>query len=329
MSVFVANYEQSLFRMLERKQTKTIFASVFLGLLVASSFITGLSNILNHVPFDASFTSQTPGAITILMSVSTIDLNAYSMKLHWRIRPMGTFLWMLFWFEIESSDTNLNIRLDEKSYSFTNGINVGSQDFTNPISSGDISSYPFDYFETDFIITCDTIDRNITQSAPITVRLDSYIQGWGFQTTLRPFKNQVQVVILVYRSNTIKIFAVFVFFIMWIISVLGKIITTLNWTNNFSTVFRVSASFIILDQSPPPPMIAVAGAMLFALPAIRNTMPGAPQIGSLADMFGFYFNMLILSSFYFIQSHWLNIKFLCVCSFGSSTLFSINAFFQL
>ncbi|KAI8926398.1 hypothetical protein BC831DRAFT_229063 [Entophlyctis helioformis] len=39
--------------------------------------------------------------------------------------------------------------------------------------------------------------------------------------------------------------------------------------------------------------MAVATALLFALPALRNSQPGAPPIGCTADVAGFFWNMLI------------------------------------
>jgi hypothetical protein len=36
--------------------------------------------------------------------------------------------------------------------------------------------------------------------------------------------------------------------------------------------------------------------MLFALPAIRNIMPGSPPIGCTADVVGFFWNIAIIST---------------------------------
>ncbi len=44
-----------------------------------------------------------------------------------------------------------------------------------------------------------------------------------------------------------------------------------------------------------PPTLAVAGGLLFGLPALRNTQPAAPPIGTAADVYGFFWNMILVA----------------------------------
>ena len=68
--------------------------------------------------------------------------------------------------------------------------------------------------------------------------------------------------------------------IMWALSLIALTLTVTLW-------FR--------DRKVEPPTISITTALLFALPAVRNTQPGAPVIGCTADVAGFFWNMALLS----------------------------------
>lgn len=64
----------------------------------------------------------------------------------------------------------------------------------------------------------------------------------------------------------------------------------------------LSASTLILalvvrasGNKVEPSMIGFIIGILFALPQIRNSQPGAPPIGTTADVVGFFWNMLMIS----------------------------------
>lgn len=54
--------------------------------------------------------------------------------------------------------------------------------------------------------------------------------------------------------------------------------------------FALACSVWIRHRKVEPPTIAVNAALLFALPALRNTQPGVPPVGALIDVCGFFWN---------------------------------------
>nr|KAJ3400147.1 hypothetical protein HK105_004771 [Polyrhizophydium stewartii] len=82
------------------------------------------------------------------------------------------------------------------------------------------------------------------------------------------------------RSWTTRLFSMMIVIIMWVLS-LG--------------VFVMAATLWLRGRKVEPPTIAVTGALLFALPSLRNSQPGAPIIGASIDVAGFMWNMLLVA----------------------------------
>ncbi|KAJ3337013.1 hypothetical protein HDU91_001595, partial [Kappamyces sp. JEL0680] len=84
------------------------------------------------------------------------------------------------------------------------------------------------------------------------------------------------------RSFTVQFFSLFIVVAMWVVSMAVFILATTLW---------------LRDRKVEPPTIGVCAAFLFALPAIRNSQPGAPPIGATVDLAGFFWNLgLVLIS---------------------------------
>jgi hypothetical protein len=61
------------------------------------------------------------------------------------------------------------------------------------------------------------------------------------------------------------------------------------------TILTLSATIWFRERKVEPPIISLCASLMFALPAIRNTQPGAPIIGCTADVGGFFWNMALVS----------------------------------
>jgi hypothetical protein len=56
--------------------------------------------------------------------------------------------------------------------------------------------------------------------------------------------------------------------------------------------FLVALDHVLLrPREPAPPTVGLSVALLFALPAVRNTQPEVPPIGAAVDVLGFFWNM--------------------------------------
>ncbi|KAI8898390.1 hypothetical protein BC833DRAFT_589981, partial [Globomyces pollinis-pini] len=97
----------------------------------------------------------------------------------------------------------------------------------------------------------------------------------------RESNNTVNVLIplQIVRSKVSQLFCLFIFTSMWILSISAIILSTTLWMRR---------------RTVEAPTIGVVGCLLFALPAIRNSQPGAPSIGSTIDCAGFFWNMFLV-----------------------------------
>ncbi|KAJ2990656.1 hypothetical protein HDV02_004230 [Globomyces sp. JEL0801] len=85
--------------------------------------------------------------------------------------------------------------------------------------------------------------------------------------------------IVLSRSVVSKLFSIFIFIMMWVLSL---------------TAITLSSTIWLRNRKVEPPTIAIMGGLLFALPSIRNSQPGAPMIGTTSDIAGFFFNMVLV-----------------------------------
>ncbi|KAG2429514.1 hypothetical protein HXX76_010749 [Chlamydomonas incerta] len=86
------------------------------------------------------------------------------------------------------------------------------------------------------------------------------------------------------RTLGVKIFVVLVFGAMWGLA-LFALVHALD-----AVVLRPHATAAVGYDAP-----AYAAAMLFALPTVRQMLPGVPDMGAMVDICGFYWNMAILA----------------------------------
>ena len=117
-------------------------------------------------------------------------------------------------------------------------------------------------------------------SIPIGFLTASALQLYNFRSELTDAEDSLYVTYLITRSITTRIFCVFVVIMMWLLSL---------------NVFYLAVSVWMRGRKVEPPTIAVAGALLFGLPALRNVQPAPPPIGTTADVFGFFWNMMLVS----------------------------------
>ena len=82
------------------------------------------------------------------------------------------------------------------------------------------------------------------------------------------------------RSGVTVFFALFVGLLMWLLSISALIIAISIWMR---------------ERKVEPPTIAVMAALLFALPAMRNSQPGIPGIGTSSDVASFFWAMALVS----------------------------------
>jgi hypothetical protein len=82
------------------------------------------------------------------------------------------------------------------------------------------------------------------------------------------------------RASTARFFSIFIMIAMWALTI-GVVFL----------VYRVFAGHRKIEIS----MFSFLGALLFAFPALRNSQPGTPPIGTLSDFIAFFWAEVIIA----------------------------------
>jgi hypothetical protein len=155
------------------------------------------------------------------------------------------------------------------------------------VVDGSTNKYPFDQY---YMIGQVTVRDNTNATArikpalPLAVTVTGAIDGWEVNVDVNDGEAALEGVVFIEatmrRSIVTIFFSLFIMTLMWILSLSLFILTVTLYTRR---------------RKVEPPTIAVAGALLFALPGLRNTQPGIPVLGCTADTAGFFWNMLLIA----------------------------------
>lgn len=134
------------------------------------------------------------------------------------------------------------------------------------VASGEVSAYPGDSYEGDVELDSDS---------PMTVDAESHIQAYTAEMTLDEHSKPTEMTVnfAFTRSDSIKIFAWFVMGLIALVAFLALSVAIGVAWRGFKFEFG---------------MIGWVGALLFVLPAIRNSLPGQPPIGTIGDFAIFF-----------------------------------------
>ena len=152
-----------------------------------------------------------------------------------------------------------------------------------PISiSGEVSSYPNDVYSGDIEIDSD---------APLELDGESHIQAYTANMTLDEHSKPTEMTMNLdfSRSRSIVIFA-------WFIYVLIAAVALLALSVAIAVVRGSKFEFS---------MVGWIGALLFVLPAIRNSLPGQPPIGTIGDFAVFFWaEVIVVISLVLLLTTW-------------------------
>ncbi|KAJ3268448.1 hypothetical protein HDV01_002750 [Terramyces sp. JEL0728] len=184
------------------------------------------------------------------------------------------------------STNNYTVVVNGKATDFKDAKDYLQQiNSTVPMIEARTVNYPFDKYST--LVSFMIKDFKTQQAIPFTYDFLGTIDLW--RSDIEPQETQVEnerVFIVSLKRTTITIlFSLFLYLIMWVLSGAAFMVTSSIWTRG---------------RKVEPPTIAAVGAILFALPAIRNAQPGAPPIGCNSDIVAFFPCMLLVTASVFM-----------------------------
>lgn len=152
-------------------------------------------------------------------------------------------------------------------------------DSTLPLYGGFPGDYPFDSYSVDVNVAVDTDAGN---SIPSALQVLASVHGFSFH--LKRAANQPDGAHLVSlglkRSLGTRFFSIFVMTVMWALALLAV---------------ALMVRLILLGRRIEFPMFTFLAALLFAFPAVRNALPGAPPLGVRLDYLSFFWCELLVA----------------------------------
>jgi hypothetical protein len=181
---------------------------------------------------------------------------------------------------------DVNSATGKHAYEFKKGKRMDPVEAIVEIFEGEPMEYPFDkheaelsfYFEPAGAPSATEADKSI----PVAIQLYGSVSGLRIDADYAKEHADDHVVIdlSLSRAPTAIFFSVFIMAAMWLL-VIGVL----------SLVFRVYAGHRKIEVS----MFSFLGALLFAFPALRNSQPGTPPIGTLSDFLAFFWAEVIIA----------------------------------
>ncbi len=179
-----------------------------------------------------------------------------------------------------SSATGKNV------HEFKKGKRMNPVEAVVEIYEGEPMDYPFDSHEAElsffFEPAAKGAEAAAAESIPMAVEMRGSVAGLRLDTEYAKENtpDHAVIAISVQRASTAVFFSVFIMIAMWAL-VIGVI----------CLVYRVFAGHRKIEIS----MFSFLGALLFAFPALRNSQPGTPPIGTMSDFIAFFWAEVIIA----------------------------------
>lgn len=165
---------------------------------------------------------------------------------------------------IEIGDADTEQRVDIRA-----GQPMAAVDIA-PDLTGSVNGYPFDrYSATLYIRAFETRRADRARSIPLNVIVGESIDEWDVTSSEHTSGPDARFDLRIRRAPPIVFFAAVMYAAMALVAVVALAIGSLI----FLKLRKIEVT-----------LVSALGAMLFALPAVRNILPGAPPLGVGADI---------------------------------------------
>jgi hypothetical protein len=163
-------------------------------------------------------------------------------------------------------------------------------DGTLSLYNGRVNDYPFDKHEADLYLNFIN-PKNDQQSIPMSVDFNGSIPGFNVDADIiKEFDtvDDIGIKVHISRSLITKIFAIFIMVAMWLVAI---------------TVLTIALAVLLQKRPVEAGLFTYMGALLFALPAVRNIQPGIPPVGTLTDFLSFFWAESLIAISVVIMSY--------------------------
>ncbi|KAG1047169.1 hypothetical protein G6F46_004143 [Rhizopus delemar] len=227
-------------------------------------------------------------SLYIAASVLNVDFLNKKYTINFLVQPNGTLA-------NEYGQLNQQITLKFSSfenYHFEKGETINPIQVSFNYEDGNQIDYPFDIYFGNLDVSAFYVN-DTAKSIPITFHLDASITSFHFMPSIKhqpvleddddnePFiSDRISLKISTGRSTTTLVFSIFICILMWLLSLIMSLFA-------YQVVFR--------KRKADAHACMIGITTLFALPAVRSAQPGIPDVGTVSDILGFYWNMALIA----------------------------------
>lgn len=184
-------------------------------------------------------------------------------------------------------ELNISSATGKNVHEFKKGKRMSPVEAVVEIYEGEPMDYPFDQHAAELSFFFEPGagkggEAGGTDAIPVAVEMRGSVAGLRLDTEYAKENTPDHAVIdiSIQRASTAIFFSVFIMIAMWAL-VIGVVLL----------VYRVFAGHRKIEIS----MFSFLGALLFAFPALRNSQPGTPPIGTMSDFLAFFWAEVIIA----------------------------------
>ena len=157
------------------------------------------------------------------------------------------------------------------------GDHIASSTFEVDLNEGSVAHYPLDSYVARLGVQL--LDGKSSLRLPARITMWEGVLGYGLHTTsqLGADPNDVELTIAIARNGAFALFALCAYGAMLVLGCCALAIGVLTFTD---------------VRRPEATLIGALAAITFALPVLRNALPGSPPLGVAADMWVFLWTEL-------------------------------------
>jgi hypothetical protein len=274
------------------KSKKPLFVGLVLLLLFAGAYVFILNKYKSEGENRAAYLeadTQKAGENRIDVSgrIVTADVMKGDVMVRLEFTPKGSFLAADGVTLARDLELYVATATGKNMHEFKKGKRMSPIEAVFEIYEGEPMDYPFDAHTAELAFFFEPAaakggESGGNESIPAAVELRGSVAGLRIDTEYAKENapDHTVIDINIQRATTAVFFSVFIMIAMWALAI-GVVFL----------VFRVFAGHRKIEIS----MFSFLGALLFAFPALRNSQPGTPPIGTLSDFLAFFWAEVIIA----------------------------------
>jgi Domain of unknown function (DUF4436) len=274
------------------KSNKPMMVGIILLLIFAGLYVFVLNAYRNEgANRAAELTADTAKAgenrIDVSGRIVTVDPIKGDVVVRLEFSPHGSFASGDGGMLSRDLDLYVSSATGKNVHEFKKGKRMNPVEAVVEIYDGEPMDYPFDSHSAELSFFFEPSagkggEPASAEAIPMAVEMRGSVAGLRLDTEIAKENTPDHAVIDIgiQRATTAVFFSVFIMIAMWAL-VIGVI----------SLVYRVFAGHRKIEIS----MFSFLGALLFAFPALRNSQPGTPPIGTMSDFLAFFWAEVIIA----------------------------------